>query len=77
VSPPARRIDHLCALNVIEQVANVCQTTIVGDAWDRGQRLSVHGWVYGLADGLVHDLRTTVTGRDETTPRYEAALAAL
>jgi len=77
VAPTARRIDHLCELNVIEQVANVCQTTIVGDAWDRGQRLSVHGWVYGLRDGLVHDLQTTVTGRDEATARYEAALAAL
>jgi len=77
VAPTSRRIDHLCELNVIEQVANVCQTTIVGDAWDRGQRLSVHGWVYGLRDGLVHDLQTTVTGRDEATVRYEAALAAL
>jgi carbonic anhydrase len=75
--PPGRRIDHLCELNVIEQVANVCQTTIVGDAWDRGQRLSVHGWVYGLQDGLVHDLLTTVSGRDETAARYKAALAAL
>jgi carbonic anhydrase len=77
MAPTGQRIDHLCELNVIEQVANVCQTTIVGDAWDRGQRLSVHGWVYGLEDGLVHDLQTTVTGRDEATPRYEAALAAL
>jgi carbonic anhydrase len=77
VAPTDRRIDHLCELNVIEQVANVCQTTIVGDAWDRGQRLSVHGWVYGLRDGLVHDLQTTVTGRDEATARYKAALAAL
>jgi carbonic anhydrase len=75
--PTARRIDHLCELNVIEQVANVCQTTIVGDAWDRGQRLSVHGWVYGLADGLVRDLLTTVSGRDEATARYTAALAAM
>jgi len=77
VAPTDRRIDHLCELNVIEQVANVCQTTIVGDAWDRGQRLSVHGWVYGLRDGLVHDLQTTVTGRDEATARYKSALAAL
>ena len=77
VIPTARRIDRLCELNVIEQVANVCQTTIVGDAWDRGQRLSVHGWVYGLEDGLVHDLRTTVTGRDETAARYQSALAAM
>jgi carbonic anhydrase len=50
-----RRVNHLCELNVIEQVVNVCQTTIVGDAWDRGQPLSVHGWVYGLEDGLVRD----------------------
>ena len=77
VPAPARRIDHLCELNVIEQVANVCQTTILGDAWDRGQRLSVHGWVYGLEDGLVRDLLTTVTGRDEATARYKAALAEL
>ena len=77
VTPTARRIDHLCELNVIEQVANVCQTTIVGDAWDRGQRLSVHGWVYGLEDGLVRDLLTTVTGRDEAISQYKAALAAL
>jgi carbonic anhydrase len=77
VSPPAQRLNHLCALNVIEQVANVCQTTIVGDAWDRGQRLSVHGWVYGLEDGLVRDLLTTATGRDEAVSQYKAALAAL
>ena len=77
VAPTGQRIDHLCELNVIEQVANVCQTTIVGDAWDRGQRLSVHGWVYGLADGLVRDLLTTVTGRDEVAHRYKSALAAL
>jgi carbonic anhydrase len=77
LTPTSRRIDRLCELNVIEQVANVCQTTIVGDAWDRGQRLSVHGWVYGLEDGLVRDLLTTVTRRDEAVSRYEAALAAL
>src|SRR5690348_1475064 len=53
------RIDRLCELNVIEQVANVCQATIVRDAWERGQRLAVHGWVYGLRDGLLRDLRTS------------------
>jgi carbonic anhydrase len=73
----AARIDHLCELNVIEQVANVCQTTIVGDAWDRGQSLAVHGWVYGLRDGLVRDLLTTVTQRDDAPQRYRAALSAL
>jgi carbonic anhydrase len=71
------RIDRLCELNVIEQVANVCQTTIVRDAWERGQALSVHGWVYGLEDGLVRDLDTTVSAVAEAGPRYAAALAAL
>ena len=71
------RIDLLCELNVIEQVANVCQTTIVRDAWERGQALAVHGWVYGLKDGLVHDLRTTVERPEQAAPAYQAALAAL
>jgi len=77
VAEKARRIDRLCELNVIEQVANVCRTTIVEDAWERGQPLSVHGWVYGLEDGLVHDLLTTVTRQDEAATQYGAALAAL
>jgi carbonic anhydrase len=71
------RIDRLCELNVIEQVANVCQTTIVRDAWDRRQELAVHGWVYGLKDGLVRDLGTTVTNPGEAPDAYRAALAAL
>jgi len=71
------RIDRLCELNVIEQVANVCQTTIVRDAWDRGQPLAVHGWVYGLKDGLLRDLGTTVLGPDEAQSMYQAALGAL
>jgi carbonic anhydrase len=72
-----RRIDRLCELNVIEQVANVCQTTIVQDAWDRGQELSVHGWVYGLEDGLVRDLDTTASNAGEVATASRAALAAL
>jgi carbonic anhydrase len=55
----ARRFDRLCELNVVEQVANVCQTTIVVDAWGRGQDLTVHGLVYGLDDGLLRDLGVT------------------
>ncbi len=73
----AHRIDRLCELNVIEQVANVCQTTVVRDAWDRGQSLSVHGWVYGLHDGLVRDLGTTVASAGEAAAAYKAALDAL
>jgi carbonic anhydrase len=77
VPDATRRVDHLCELNVIEQVAHVCQTTIVDDAWERGQPVSVHGWIYGLKDGLVRDLLTTVTRRDEARARYKAALDAL
>jgi carbonic anhydrase len=61
----AQRLDRLCELNVIEQVLNVCHTSIVRDAWQRGQHLAVHGWIYGLQDGLLRDLDTTVTQPDE------------
>jgi carbonic anhydrase len=53
---PTLRADRLCELNVLEQAHNVCRTTIVQDAWHRGQRLSVHGWIYRLTDGLLQDL---------------------
>lgn len=69
--------DRLCELNVIEQVSNVCQTSIVRDAWERGQELAVHGWVYGLEDGLLHDLNIAVTAAHEMPAAYAAALAAL
>src|SRR5215468_4405040 len=55
----------LCELNVIEQVANVCQTTVVREAWARGQTLAVHGWVYALRDGLLRDLGTCITAEGE------------
>jgi carbonic anhydrase len=77
LSGTERRIDRLCELNVIEQVANVCQTTIVRDAWDRGQELTVHGWVYGLQDGLVRDLGASVSEPAKMAPAYQAALDAL
>jgi carbonic anhydrase len=69
--------DRLCELNVIEQVQNVCQTSIARDAWERGQELHVHGWIYGIADGLARDLRTTVSDFREAAPVYESALAKL
>jgi carbonic anhydrase len=58
--PEERRLDRLCELNVVEQVANVCQTTIAEDAWARGQELTVHGLVYGLEDGLLRDLGVSI-----------------
>ena len=69
--------DRLCELNVIEQVANVCQTTIARDAWERGQELAVHGWIYGLQDGLLRDLNATVTDFQETLTVHHAAISAL
>lgn len=59
------RNDRLCELNVIRQVRNVASDVFVGEAWKRGQPLSVHGWVYSLADGLVNDMNVTVRGPDE------------
>lgn len=73
----SRAAERLCELNVIEQVLNVCETTIVRDAWERGQELSVHGWIYGLHDGLLRDLDCTVTAFTETEAVYDAAISAL
>ena len=69
--------ERLCELTVIEQVVHVCETTIVRDAWERGQDLCVHGWIYGLRDGLLRDLGVTVTSLGEMAAIYESALAAL
>jgi carbonic anhydrase len=75
--PAARRVEALVELNVLEQALNVCQTTIVQDAWARGQEVVVHGWVYGLHNGLLEDLSMTVTGVDSVQPAYQQALQAL
>ena len=69
--------DRLGELNVIEQVMNVCQTTIAIDAWDRGQELTIHGWVYGINNGLAKDLQSTVSHPEEAQTAYEAALINL
>jgi carbonic anhydrase len=74
---PGERHKRLCELNVIEQVVNVSQTTIVRDAWARGQALAVHGWVYDLRDGLLRDLGMNVAGEDELAECHESALARL
>ena len=75
--PEERQHDTLCELNVIEQVLNVGQTTVVRDAWERGQPLSIHGWIYGLDDGLLHDLKMTATSVVELERAYVAAVAAI
>ena len=75
--PEGRRHDRLCELNVIEQVANACHTTIVRDAWDRGQALTVHGWCYGLSDGCIHDLGMKVGQFEALESAYTNALSGL
>lgn len=71
--PEEQQVDRLCELNVMRQVRNICHTTLVQNVWLRGERLAVHGWIYGLNDGLVKDLNVTVSGSDqlEDTFRYE------
>ena len=70
------RVDRLCELNVIDQVRHVCQTTIVQDAWGRGQPLAVHGLVYGLGDGRLRDLEVSMTETAEMERTYQSALAS-
>ena len=68
---------RLCEVNVIEQVVNVCQTTVVEDAWARGQNLAVHGWVYSLLDGRITDLSISVRNKDQLAIEYPKALKKL
>ena len=75
--PEAKRLDALVELNAIEQVVNVCQSTVLQDAWARGQQISVHGWVYGVHDGLLQDLHITVSGLDGLETLYLAAVEAV
>ncbi len=77
IDDASRRANRLCELNVIEQVVNVCQTTIVQQAWERGQPLTVHGWIYGLHNGLLHDLDISVTNEHELARRYRSAIDAV
>ncbi len=76
-APFEQRCDRLCELNVLEQVLNVCQTTVVRDAWDRSQPLDVHGWIYSLKDGLLRDLQLNLDSPGEVAGTYEAALQRL
>ena len=75
--PAESQVDALVELNVLEQARNVCTTTVVQDAWVRGQTVVVHGWVYGLHNGLLNDLAMTVCGPAEVEEAYAAALAGI
>jgi len=77
LAPPgteADELDRLCRLNVVEQVLNVSNTTVVRDAWTRGQPLAVHGWIYSLVDGLLQDLGITGTSEAEVSSSYSRAV---
>jgi carbonic anhydrase len=75
--PQDRRDDALCELNAIEQAENVCLTTVIRDAWARGQKLAVHGWVYSLADGVVRELGMDVDSPEALDAVYAQAMARL
>jgi carbonic anhydrase len=75
--PVGRRTNALCELNVVEQALNVCQSTVVHDAWKRGQDLEVHGWVYGLHNGRLEDLAMSVSRGDDPFATYHAAIATV
>ena len=74
ISDEEERVNRLCELNVIEQVLNVGRTTIVQSAWQRGQELAVHGWIYGLEDGLLRDLRISIDNAEGLAAAYQGAL---
>jgi carbonic anhydrase len=65
IGDEGRRFDRLCELNVLEQAMNVCRTTVVREAWRRGQDVTIHGWVYALRDGLINDLGFCASGEGE------------
>jgi carbonic anhydrase len=76
VAAAHEQLARLCELNVIEQVVNVAQTTVVRDAWQRGQGLTLHGWIYGVHDGLLRDLAMTLDRPEDMAKRYEASVAS-
>jgi carbonic anhydrase len=77
VMTESQAADRLGELNVLEQVANVCRTTVVRDAWRRGQMLAVHGWIYRLQDGLLRDLGLSVARESALAEAYGGALSTL
>lgn len=77
LADPGMRADRLCELNVLDQVLNVCETTVLRDAWARGQDVTVHGWVYGLRDGVVNNLGVSIGREQDTEEAYLAALDTL
>ena len=71
------RLNRLCELNIIEQVHNVCHTTVLQDAWSRGQNVTVHGWIFGLEDGIIRDLKVSISSGRDHNEIYADAVAAV
>ncbi|MDW5444725.1 carbonate dehydratase [Polaromonas sp. SM01] len=74
---PEHRHDALCELNAIEQVVNIAHTTVLQDAWASGQKVTLHGWCYGLKDGLINNLNMSVDSNEGLDARYQAAVAGV
>lgn len=77
ITDEKKRQDRLTEIHVIEQVMNVAQTSIVQDAWERGQELQLHSWIYGVKDGMLHDLQATISNSEHATQRYQEAIDRL
>ena len=77
LTDPARSLDRLCELNVVEQALHVCETTVIRDAWAREQPVSVHSWIYGLTDGRLRDLRFTAAATEDVADAHRTAVAAI
>ncbi|ANQ87136.1 carbonate dehydratase [Azoarcus olearius] len=75
IEDPNLRVDRLCEFNAMQQVVNICQTSVLREAWARGQKVNVHAWCYGLKDGLVHDLGIDAGSRDEALEQYRQAVS--
>jgi len=75
IDDKAQRLDRLCELNVIEQVLNVGRTTILQSAWQRGQQVVVHGWIYNLEDGLLRDMGVTIDNAEGLAGAYQGAIS--
>jgi carbonic anhydrase len=77
IESESERGDRLCELNVVEQVRNVCHTSVVQEAWEQGHSLSVHGWIYAVQDGLIKDLEVTTTNQQEIDEAYRVVVGGV
>ena len=77
IDDASERVDRLCELNAMQQVVNVCQTSVLREAWARGQGVTVHGWCYSLQNGLINDLKVSANSREEAMERYRDVVESM